>query len=153
MQPTRLVQTMATLVMMIATVALADGRSHGKTQQARVHFVATSTLLRGTWGYNEDTYLAQLQLGPRGARLLVRLVDEYSNLSAPLSAGVLRSDRGTTLRVRRDDECDLQYSSMLLRAAPGDLLALLPGKLVYQPHLDAPVDPSYVLPCFRVVHR
>lgn len=122
---------------------------HGK--KARVHFLANSTLLRYTWGQNQDTYLAQLFFPKQSVPVLARLVDVYSNGWPSLSRKVLKSDTGTILRVERDEDCDRPYGEMLLRTAPGDLLAILPERLHYQPHLDDTPAPDSILPCYRVI--
>lgn len=124
---------------------------HQRGQKAKVRFLASSTLVRGTWGLNEDTYLAELRLRQDGESILVRLIDEYPNEVPPLPETVLTSELGTSLRVRRDSQCDSAYAQMLLRAAPGDLIAILPVKLVYQPLLSERMDPNSVLRCYRTL--
>lgn len=136
---------------MTATTAGAWPHRHG--QKARVRFLATSTLIRGTWGPNEDTYLAQLLLPKQNETVLVRLVDAYPNEWPPLARDILRSDAGTLLAVKRDAECDRPFGEILLRTAPGDPMALLPERLGYQPLLDRTPASGTILPCYRVLRR
>lgn len=138
------------LVIVLSVVsARAWPRRHGSNM--RVHFVATSTLVRGTWGLNEDTYLAQLLLTKSGQEVLVRLVDAYPNEWPPLSREVLISQSGTMLRVKRDTQCDLPYSRMLLRTAPGDPMSIVLDKFSYQPELNDVPRGDAIVQCFRVV--
>jgi hypothetical protein len=83
----------------------------------------------------------------------VRLIDEYLNLFPPIPAEVLRSQSGTVLRVTRDPQCDRPFGEILLRTAPGDLMAILPERLGYQPALDRTPASGTVLPCYRVLRR
>jgi hypothetical protein len=136
---------------LIAMPAAAWPRRYG--QKMRVRFLATSTLLRGTWGWNEDTYLAEILLPKQDETVLVRLVDAYSSNWPPLAREVLTSDAGTLLPVRRDQECDRPFAEILLRTAPGDPMAILPVRLGYQPPLDRTPAPGTVLPCYRVLRR
>jgi hypothetical protein len=124
---------------------------HQRGQKAKVRFLASGTLVRGTWGLNEDTYLAEMHLRPGNESTLVRLIDDYPNEVPPISAVVLTSELGTILRVRRDSQCDSAYSQMLLRARPGDLTAILPVKLEYQPVLPERIEPNSVLRCYRTI--
>ena len=52
---------------------------------------------------------------------------------------------------RRDTRCDMQLGKIQLRAAPGDLMAILPGKLEYQPQLLKNPEPNEVVACYRTV--
>ncbi len=70
-------------------------RHSGK--KARVHFVAESTLIRTSWGWNEDTYLAELRFSKQNESVLVRLVDAYPNEAPPLSYATLTAQLGTSL--------------------------------------------------------
>lgn len=135
------------------SVASASKRLHKHDQKANVHFLATSTLIRGTWGQNEDTDLAQLLLPKQSEAVLVRLVDAYPNEWPPLAREVLTSDAGAVLPVKRDAECDRPFGEILLRAAPGDPMAILPMRLYYQPPLDRTPAAGTILPCYRVLRR
>lgn len=128
-------------------------RNHSQTIKANVRFLATSTLLRTTWGWNRDTYLAELTPAVHGESILVRVLDAYPNQATPLSREVLKADPGTMLRVSRDTQCDLPFGQMLLRTAPGDPLAILLEPLVYQPPIDRLPDAAKILPCYRVYRR
>jgi len=119
----------------------------------RVRFLATSTLIRGTFGQNEDTYLAQIVLPRENEAVLARLVDAYPNEAPPLSYNVLLSDSGTLLRVRREAKCDRPFGEMLMRTAPGDPMAILPERLGYKPRMEQAPNPTVVLPCYRVLRR
>jgi hypothetical protein len=140
-----------TLVLFIAVSAsMAGAWPHKHGHKVRVRFLATGTLVRGTWGQNEDTYLAELSLSHDTESVLVRMVDAYPNEAPPLSHAVLTSNSGTVLRVRRDSECDRPYAQMLLRTAPGDPMAILRERLNYVPQLDRTMDPKALLPCYRI---
>ena len=81
-------------------------------KKTRVRFLATSTLIRNSWGPNEDTYFAELLFSKQGEAVPVRLVDAYPSEAPPLSRAALTSPAGTILRVRRDQGCDLPYSRL-----------------------------------------
>lgn len=141
----------AATVVMWSNTAGAWPWSHKHAQRARIRFLAEGTLIRGTWGENEDTYLAEVVLFRETESVLVRLVDTYSNEAPPLSYETLPSHSGSLLMVRRDSECDHPYVQMLLRAAPGDLMAILPEPMAYQPKLDSTLAPESILRCYRIV--
>lgn len=141
----------ATLAAVCAGAAGAQAHTH--VEKAHVHFLATSTLVRGTYGYNQDVFLVELRFSAHGESSLARLIDEYPNLSPPLAARDLRSPSGIVFWVRRDAKCDLPYADVLLRTAPGDPMALLPERLGYQPHLERTPGPDEVLPCYRTAKR
>ncbi len=124
---------------------------HHHGQKVRVRFLANSTLLRGTWGMNQDTYLAQLSFPKQSAPVFARLMDVYPNGWPPLARNVLKSNTGTILRVQRDEDCDRPFGEMLLRTAPGDLLAILPERLQYQLNLEDQPTPDSILPCYKVI--
>ena len=119
-------------------------------KKTRVRFLATSTLIRNSWGPNEDTYFAELLFPKQNEAVPVRLIDAYPNEAPPLSRVALTSPAGTILRVKRDQGCDLPYSRLQLRSAPGDSMAMLPVKISYQPKSDHAVAPEAILPCYRV---
>lgn len=136
---------------MFVNSAVAGSRIH--EERVHVQFLAAGTLMRGNWGPNEDTYLAELTLPVHGELVLVRLIDEYANEAPALSRAMLTSPSGAFLWVRRDSLCDYPYRQMLLRTAPGDPLAILPEKLNYQPHLEIVPAPDSILQCYRVARR
>ena len=148
---------LARIVTLFAIIAIsatmAGAWPHKRGQKARVRFPATSTLVRGTWGQNEDTYLAELSLSHDTESALVRLVDAYPNEAPPLSREELTSQPGTVLRVNRDSQCDRPFAQMLLRTAPGDPMAILPERLGYRPPMDRTPEPNELLPCYRTVRR
>lgn len=134
-----------------ANVAGAWHRKRG--EKVQIHFLATSTLIRNTWGQNEDTYLAQLLFPKQNEAVLVRLVDVYPNEWPPISRDVLISQSATPIRVKRDSGCDLPFSQMLLRTAPGDPLAILPERLRYVPVMDKMPAMGKNIPCYRILRR
>ena len=136
-----------------AAVTSADARPRIRVQKARVRFLATSTFVRGTWGYNQDIFLVELTPVRNGELLLVRLIDEYPNLFPPLPAEVLKSQSGTVLKVKRDAQCDLPFGQVLLRTAPGDPMAILHERLGYQPQMDRTPEARTLLPCYRTVRQ
>jgi hypothetical protein len=135
-------------------LAISSGIAEAKTPglrplKANTRFLAASTNIRRTWGANEDVFLAQI-VPYRGSQpILVRLIDEYWNLLPPLSATTLTSATGTTLRLRRDAQCDMPYAKMQLRTAPGDPMAILHERLGYRPQLQKTPEPEELLPCYR----
>jgi hypothetical protein len=145
----------ARIVVMVAVIAVSATSAlawpHKKGQRLQVRFVATSTLIRGTYGPNEDTYLAELSLDKGRERFLVRLVDAYPNEAPPILRVNLTAPSGIMLRLRRDFGCDRLFGEILSRTAPGDPMAILPERLGYQPDLDKAPDPNAVLPCYRTV--
>lgn len=141
-----------TLILFIAVSAsMAGAWPHKRGHKVQVRFVATSTLVRGTWGQNEDIYLAELSLSHDTESVLVRLIDAYPNEAPPLSREILMSDSGILLRVRRDSECDRPSAQMLLRTAPGDPMAILLERLEYEAPSDRKPNPERILPCYRTV--
>ena len=131
--------------------ATAGAWPHRRAQEAQAGFLATSTLIRATWGENEDTYLAQLVLPKQNEAVLVRSVNTYPNEWPPLPREVLTSDTGTILPVKRDAECDRPFGEILLRAAPGDLIAILPERLDYRPPLEFTPANETIVPCYRTI--
>lgn len=116
-----------------------------------MRFLATCTEVRGTWGLNEDVYLAEIRVKGEVNPVVVRLVDSYPNQSPPLSAEQLKSQAGTVMRLRRDLRCDRPFGAMLLRTAPGDPLAIVPERLGYEPQMERVPDPGAELPCYTTV--
>ena len=108
-----LVTRILSAVLILATLAqAAEAWPHKHSQKVRVQFLAESTLLRNTWGPNEDTYLVDLSRN-HSETILVRLVDAYPNEAPPLSHAVLTSDSGTTLYVTRDESCDRSFGNLI----------------------------------------
>jgi hypothetical protein len=131
----------------------ASARTGVHTLKARVRFLATGTVVRRTWGLSQDVYLAELTPLVGVGSQLIRLIDEYNSASLTLSNAALVSSSGTTLKLWRDSRCDLAYGAMVLRAAPGDPLAILPERLGYQPQMDHLPAPTTILQCYRTVRR
>ena len=149
--------TLVRIVSIAAALATSTGTAgawpHRHGREARVRFLATSTLIRGNWGPNEDTYLAELSADKDKERVLIRLVGAYPNEAPPISREDLTAPSGVTLRVRRDFDCDRSYRQTILRTAPGDPLAILPERLGYRPQLGWTPQPGARLPCYRTVRR
>jgi hypothetical protein len=130
-----------------------NAHARHRPQKAKVHFLAAGALLRGSWGFNQDIYLAELIGKKEPGRQLVRIMDEYSPDAPPLSHEVLVDEQGTGLHIRRDESCDIAYGAMHLRAAPGDPMAMLPGRLSYELKFDQSPSADAALPCYRIVRR
>lgn len=135
---------------LVMLVASAEARARSGPQKVRLRFDATGTLIRGTFGTNQDMYLAETA-SPGDNGVLLQLIDEYPNEYPPLSVEVLKEASGAVLRVRRDSSCDAAYGQLVLRTAPGDPMAILPVKLAYIPHFDKVPEASTIVPCYRVV--
>lgn len=146
------IRILAVTSLCIAPIS-AKARQRSHDEKVSVRFLATSTIVRGTWAYNQDIYLAELTPSAGGEQVLARLVDEYFNAAPPISHEALTSSTGTIFRVRRDSQCDLRYADILLRTRPGDPTALLPERFGYEPKLDAAPDPSKIIPCYRTVRQ
>jgi hypothetical protein len=140
-------------VVLAISAAAAGAWSHKQGPKAQIRFLATSTLVRGTWGWNEDSYLAELMFLAVGASLLLRLIVAYPNEALPLSQTILTSSSGTVLKVRRDMGCDFPYGQMILRTVPGDPMAILSERLGYWPQLTRTPAPNELLLCYRTVRR
>jgi hypothetical protein len=134
-------------------VISASALQRSRDLKVRLRFLATGTIVRGTWAYNQDTYLAELLPSTGGEQVLVRLVDEYFNAAPPISHDALTSNTGSAFLVRRDSQCDLPYADILLRTKPGDPMAILPERLEYKPKLNNVPEPSTIIPCYRTVRR
>jgi hypothetical protein len=140
------------VVVIAISTATTGAWPHKQGQKAQVRFVATSTLIRGTWGPNEDTYLAELTFKNNETQL-IRLVDSYPNEAPPIARKVLTSDVGTVFSVKRDAGCDRPFGQVLLRTAPGDPMAVLPERTEYKASLDRTPTPGTILPCYRALRR
>jgi hypothetical protein len=109
-----LARVVSVAMALVISAAAAGAWPHKQGPKAQIRFLATSTLVRGTWGWNEDTYLAELRLTAGGEPLLIRLVDAYPNEAPPLSQTVMTAPTGSALKVRRDTECDIALSREIL---------------------------------------
>ncbi|MGB9144547.1 MAG: hypothetical protein WCC14_01880 [Acidobacteriaceae bacterium] len=131
-----------------------EGSSHPHPVEARVRFLATSTSMRSTYAGDEDVYLAEVVISEKtDDGLLVRLVDDYPEYRRPISSEILQAAHFTRFRLLRDTNCDIAFTDMPLRTAPGDPMAILPVKLTYRPKLPDAVQPEEILPCYRIVRR
>lgn len=130
-----------------------NARPHRHEQKAHVRFLATITLIRGTWGPNEDTYVAELSVDKDKEHALIRLIDAYPNEVPPTSRAELTATSGVALRVRRDFDCNRSYGLTILHTAPNDPLAILSERLEYQPQLDWTPQAGAILPCYRTMRR
>jgi hypothetical protein len=140
----------APLAVVIATSNITAGAGqHRNGQKAELRFLATGTLIRGTWGANEDSYLAQLTFAHEDNLLLVGLVDSCPNEAPPSPRAVLTSLSGKTFKMRRNMACDLPDRRMILRTARGAPMAILHEGLGYQPQLIEAPEPSHVVPCYE----
>lgn len=148
-----IVRISAVIVLVILPEIAIAKSPHPSAFKAHTRFLATSTCIRGTWGLNLDVYLAEIVPIKGSDPVLVRLIDEYRDLDPPLSVATLTSPTGTTLQVRRDQQCDMPYGRIPLRTAPGDPMAILHERLGYQPQLSKTPDSHEVLPCYRVIRR
>jgi len=141
----------AVVIAFVILPGITAARSpHPRTLKAQTRFLATSTFIRGTWGTNQDTYLAEIIPHTGDKPLLVRLIDEYLTFQLPLSGDNLTSTTGATLRIIRDVRCDIPYSQMQLRTTPGDPMAILQERLGYLPQLSRTPAPDEVLSCYRI---
>jgi hypothetical protein len=142
-----------TLLILAMTADVTLAWPHRQGIKARAHFLATSTFIRGSWGGNEDIYLAELHLPNQNDAVLVRLIDTYPNFLPPLAHNALTSAPGVVLSVQRDVECDQPFGEILLRTAPSDPMAILPERLGYLPRLSRMPTPEAVVPCCRILRQ
>jgi len=147
---TRIMSMVAVLIMIATSVGASP---HERALKAHLRFLATSTLIRNTWGRNEDIYLAELTLPSQPTPVLVRLIDNYPSEFPSLPTQTLASQVGTKLSVRRDAQCDIPFGRFLLRTVPGDPMAILPERLGYEPRLTRTPDAAEVLPCYRLMRQ
>jgi hypothetical protein len=112
----------ASMVVVIAISATIAGAWPWKQkgQEARVRFLATSTLIRGTWGRNEATCLAELRVVGCDDLVLARLIDAYPNEVSHRSCEALESDSKTVLRVKRDPQFGCLHPHSRLKHSPID---------------------------------
>jgi hypothetical protein len=139
--------------MALIIMSSSSARQREHIEKARVRFLASSWMIRGTSGLNHDTYLAETALSSDRPPILIQLIDDYSNSAPPIPRETLMSDSGVVLRFRRDVGCDLLFGQMALRAAPSDLMAILPYHLSYDPHLGTIPKSDEKLPCYRLVRK
>lgn len=141
------------VILTLASVQAVKAREGIHTVKARVRFLATSWVIRGTWGHNEDKYLAEIALTPSDAPSLAYLIDNYRNEEPPLSFDVLTAQKGTVLRLRQDSVCNIPIEQIAFRTAPGDPMAILPGRLGYHPVITQLTKTGTVIPCYRIARK
>ena len=140
-------------ICLIGTPLALAGR-HDKPIKAKVRFLADSTIVRSSYGENQDVYLVTLTAGLGDSSAVVaRLIDRYPPSGAPISPEVLALEQTTIFRVHRDHQCDIAYRDLVLRTRPGDPFAILPERLGFKPEMSTPIGPGHVLPCYRVVRK
>jgi hypothetical protein len=129
-------------------VQTTEAKTH-PVLKARVRFLATGTLIRGTQGSNQDQYLVEVAETPASEPIIARLLDDYPTYELPLPYETLTSPTGSVLKIRRDSRCEIPYSAMQLRTAPGDPMAIVRARLGYQPQFEKAPAPHTMLPCYR----
>ena len=127
---------------------------HAPMLKAHVRFLATGELIRVAQGLSHDEYLVSVSTHSSAEQQQVaRLVDDYINFAPPIPQNVQTSAKLVTFELVRDSTCDLPYHAMMLRSAPGDLIALYPAPTHYTPVLDEAIAPATVIPCYRTVRK
>jgi hypothetical protein len=140
-----------TLALVILCRSAIGGTLHPRSLTAHVKFLATSTCIRGTWDNNEDICSAEFVPNAKAAPVHLQLVDEYPFFTAALSQEELNSTAGSTLRIRRDTQCNLPYAKPQLRNAPGDQREILsPGLNYSQQFVESPT-PDEIPPFDRTL--
>jgi len=136
-----------------ALTTRATASSEKKELRVRVHFLATSTSVRGSWFESQDVYLVGMLRSDTDTPSLARLIDQYPAYRRPLSTNILSGDGSVFLHLRRDPACDIAFAAMPLRAAAGDPMAILPERLDFNPKLPRSINAAEILPCYRVLKR
>lgn len=127
---------------------------HAPRLKAHVRFLATGELIRVALGLSHDEYLVSVAIASHtDQKQVARLVDDYINFAPPIPQNVQNAANDTTFELVRDSSCDLPYLAMMLRSAPGDLIAIYPAPMHYTPVLDEAIAPSTVIPCYRTVRK
>lgn len=96
--------------------------------------LTTSIIVRGSWHTNQGVYLVQMRRADAGTSVLARSIDEYLSYRVPLGKGVLSGYGGTTLRLRHDQDCDIAFTGVPLRAVHENRVVIL-QKPSFQPKL------------------
>jgi hypothetical protein len=149
----RVFMALAICAVALSIACAASAREGTHTTSARIRFLATSWVIRGTSGPNQDTYLAEMLPINTDPPFLIYLIDDYANEFPSISRETLVSQAGSVMRVRRDAQCDMLFRQINLRTAPGDPMAILPGRLGYQPQLDRQPNPDENIPCYRIARK
>lgn len=146
--------SLISLAMCFLGAHLALAKRSDKPIKIEVQFLADSTIVRSSYGENEDVYLVKLTAERGGSEaVFARLIDRYPPSGVSIPSEVLASEQQTRFEVHRDRHCDIAYRDFVLRARPGDPLAILPERLGFKPELSPPISPTDVLPCYRVVRK
>lgn len=141
--------TNALLIFCVFTASAMTGRPHPIKVNAR--FLATSTSIRSSWSTSQDVYL--IEMVPHGSDqpVLARLIDDHPEYHEMFLAKRFASTDDATLRIWRDQSCDIAFAQMPLRTPPGDPRAVLPERLGFQPKLSRAVEADEILPCYRMM--
>lgn len=131
----------------------ASAWPHEEDHKALVRFMATGTLIRSTWFRNEDTYLTELNLLQSNEAVPVRLVNACLSEAPPLAPEVLKLDVGVFFAVWRDAARDRLFREILLRAAPGDPMVILPERPGYRPRSLPTIEPNSIIQRYRTLRR
>jgi hypothetical protein len=135
------------------TTRATASSSEKKELRVRVHFLATSTSVRGSWFQSQDVFLVGMLRSDTDTPSLARLIDQYPAYRRPLSTNILSGDGSVFLHLRRDPACDIAFAAMPLRAAAGDPMAILPERLDFNPKLPRSINAAEILPCYRILKR
>ena len=83
--------------------------------------------------------------------VLARLIDDNPEYHEMFLTKRFATTGDATLKIWRDQSCDIAFAQMPLRTPPGDPRAILPEKLGFQPKLSRAVEADEVLPCYRMM--
>jgi hypothetical protein len=72
-------------------VPTTKASSRSRPKKAQVRLLASKRLVRGTWGLNENTYLAELTIAHVSQHLWVGMINACPNEAPPLPGGQLTS--------------------------------------------------------------
>lgn len=139
------------VVAFLCLPAALHGFIGNKQPKFFVRFVATSTVVHLSWSGNQDIYLVELK--KESTPFLAKLVDEYPGYGNAIPRSLLVSDGTSRIKVKRDQECDVRYAEMPLRAAPGDRRAIIPVPMTFIPNIYPQVGGDFIVQCFRFVRQ
>jgi hypothetical protein len=139
------------LICMLGSAGKIECSRRIKSVRPTVRFLATSWFVRGTWGRNEDRYLVEITPPRSESSSLAYLIDSYPNEAPPQTVEALNSQVDSKPNVRLDFGCDIPVRALVLRTAPGDLMAVLPEQHSFQPKLDPPLRWDEIVPCYRTM--
>lgn len=141
------------MVLIVCACQTMHAWPHRKSPWLRVRFLAEETLVRGTWGINQDKYLAEFIPSGNCPSGILQIVDEYSEWDFPISFSDLSNKNGIKLRLQRDMSCDVMFSNLNLRAAPGDPEAILAVTMTYKPNNLKDISQNQTVPCYHIVRK